>query len=808
MQRQLFPKPSIQPRSYEPGKRHTILPRYAYGLAFALVACALLLSHDNVHAQVPGICTQPDGASWPMNTQPNAGASPQRQLPWPSKSNIQNTPPKPNQFDAEAMRAFLNQPNPQPTVQPNAASPQDSKPIVNRYAPHSIHPKPSPTQSNAPVPYPNATVPNPVNSGPNLSNSGPYPTSPSLPRNTIHSVSNRLIIGRDDDDLLAPLPAPKSNIGDDLLGPPAPPNAAVDPLSNMGPDVAKEQQRQEQKVPAPANGQLAIDPHQEVFANEQYPSALTCAKCHQKIYDEWRVSGHAYSAVSPMFQRFEQAVADLVRGTAGTFCVRCHAPVATQSDFPREAPIFSGPAVFREGITCIACHRVVERYGRVNGERRIETGSPYDPVVGSWGGDGIAAVIADADNFKVKTDPNDKRPLQAIHQGAIKFEQISDSSFCAGCHQVLVQPGIALEVVYQQYRSGPACKKGVSCQDCHMGAVPGKPNGYTVGSAAEVNGKSVNTNRKHANHIFHGPSYPLAHPGIFPHNEKSLRWTAEQWLEFDHREGWGTEAFENAISRGLIPNAFPPAWSSAQERRDARKVVDDNQKLLAIKRDSATQTLENGGRIDGPFFEKAARVGTDLKLHYVISNTSEGHNMPSGSLGAQPQLWLNTVLIGPDGTHLWESGHLDTNGDLCDWHSLDVRANRFQRDTQLANFQTKFLITNVKGTEREMYLPVPVDIDPLPFFRPGAVPYTVLNHPPLIRMEAHSIPPLDSRTAHYTIPGKLLRQPGKYRLSVRLRSRVEPAYFLLFCKGTPDMQRSLNEGIIDVHPYSTEFMVR
>jgi Cytochrome c554 and c-prime len=760
--------------------------RSAYWLAILVFAWGL--PYRTVLAQVPGICTQPDGASWPMNTQPNAGAAHLRQLPLPATSGNQTLPTKTNHFDAEAMRSFLSQPNVQPNLEPNPGSHPGSKPIVNRYAPHSIHSQTSSTPFNT---------------------SGPSPTSSSPSRTTIHSVSNRFANRRDNDDLLAPLPSAKTkNDSDDLLGPPSVPNAAVDPLSNLGPDAAKEQQRQENKVPAPANGQLAIDPHQEVFANEQYPSALTCAKCHKKIYDEWRVSGHAYSAVSPMFQRFEQAVADLVRGTSGTFCVRCHAPVATQSDYPREAPIFSGPAVFREGITCIACHRVVERYGRVNGERRMETGSPYDPVVGSWGGDGIAAVIADADNYKVKTDPNDKRPLQAIHRGAIKFEQLSDSSFCAGCHQVLVQPGIALEVVYQQYRSGPACKKGISCQDCHMGAVPGKPDGYAIGAAAEVNGKSINTNRKHANHIFHGPSYPLAHPGIFPHNEKSLRWTAEQWLEFDHREGWGTEAFENAVSRGQLASTFPPAWSSAQERRDARKVVDENQNLIAIKRDSATQTLENGGRIDGPFFDTAARVGTDLKFHYVVSNTSEGHNMPSGSLGAQPQLWLNAVLIGPDGAHLWESGHLDTNGDLCDWHSLDVRANRFHRDNQLANFQTKFLITNVKGTEREMYLPVPVDIDPLPFFRPGVVPYTVLNHPPFIRMEAHSVPPLDSRTVHYAIPSKLLCQPGKYRLSVRLRSRVEPAYFLLFCKGTPDMQRSLNEGIIDVHPYSTEFMVR
>ena len=131
-----------------------------------------------------------------------------------------------------------------------------------------------------------------------------------------------------------------------------------------------------------------------------------------------------------MFQRFEQAVSELTRGTVGTFCMRCHAPVATQLQHPREASIFDGPTVFREGITCVACHRVAERYGRVNGERRIEPGNIFDPVVGNSGGDGIERVLADPDHYKVKTDPNDKRPLQNMHRGAIQFEQLSDSSFC------------------------------------------------------------------------------------------------------------------------------------------------------------------------------------------------------------------------------------------------------------------------------------------------------------------------------------------------------------------------------------------
>ncbi|XZE44763.1 multiheme c-type cytochrome [Pirellulaceae bacterium SH467] len=593
---------------------------------------------------------------------------------------------------------------------------------------------------------------------------------------------------------------------DDLLVAPTP-QAEADPLSGLGPDAKREMERAQSATSAPAVPS-GVDPHWEIFAKERYPSAIQCAKCHQKIYDEWRVSGHAYAAVSPMFTRFEQKVAELTRGTSGTFCLRCHAPVATQTDFPRDAAIFDGPAVFREGITCIACHRVVERYGRVNGERRIETGSEVDPVVGNLGGDGVQAVIADKDHFKVKTTLEDKRPLQPIHDGAIQFEQLSDSSFCAGCHQVVVQPGIGLEIVYQQYRQGPACKKGVSCQDCHMGAVPGKALGYTYGPAAEVDKKTIHPQRKHANHVFYGPAYPLAHPGLFPHNEKSFRWKPDQWLQFDHRQGWGTKDFEDWVARNPSTYAFPDAWKLAQERIDARKVIDENQKLLDYKRQTAVEILENGSQINGPLFSRSPAAGKSLDFHYVVCNTSEGHNMPSGSLGAQPQLWLNVVLIDPQGNRIWESGDLDSNGDLRDLHSLDVRAGRIQRDPQLKNFQTKFLITNIKGTEREMYLPVNVDIDPLPFFRPGTVPYTVLNHPPFIRMEAHSIPPLDSRTAKYSVPAELLTQKGTYRLSVRLRSRVEPPYFLLFCDGTPDMLTSLNEAILDVHPYSTEFTIR
>lgn len=596
----------------------------------------------------------------------------------------------------------------------------------------------------------------------------------------------------------------------DLLGGAADDGSEDDPLGNMGPDDAIPGSGHGKDKPSRGGVPEGEDPHKDVFADNCYPSATACAKCHQKIYDEWRVSAHAYAAISPMFQKFEQAISQLSQGTIGYFCMRCHAPVATQMNFDRATSIVDAPYIYREGVTCVACHRVKERYGRVHGERRIEPGPLQAPVYGGVGGSGVAKAIAEKDTYKIKLDPNSDKPGQEIHWQGIKFEQLGDSGFCQPCHQVAVHPGISLEVVWAQYRAGPACKKGISCQDCHMGLVPGKPYGYSYGAAAEMNGLSVNNQRKHSNHIFFGPGNSIAHPGLFPHNEKSLRWSIDQWLLFNWRGGWGTDAFEKAVAKKQIVVNFPDDWDSSDERRDARKVLDENLKLLEVKKASSIQVMEVGSRVEGPFFRenKTPRLGQDLHFKYRVSNISEGHNNPSGSLGAQPQLWLNVVLTGPDGRWLWESGYLDGNGDLANQHSLQVRKGMIPPDRQLFNLQTQFLTTGVKGTDREMYLPVNVDIDQLPFLRPGNIPVSVMNHPPFIRMEQKSIPPLGHKWAKYSVPGHLLCQPGNYKLTVRMRSRMEPIYFMRFVKATPEMERRMLEQTIDLHPYTVEFNVQ
>ena len=550
-----------------------------------------------------------------------------------------------------------------------------------------------------------------------------------------------------------------------------------------------------------------VDPHAEAFSRSAFPSASECKSCHEQIYREWSMSGHAYAAISPMFHRFEQKINDLTQGTIGYFCLRCHAPVATTMELRRDQPIWDGPTVFREGVTCVACHRVVQAHGKDHGERRIEPGPVEAPIVASADGLGVELAKKHADYFKVKTDPNDKRPGQLMHRRVIQFDQLSKSTFCVSCHQIAVEPGIWLEVVWNQYRASPAWRKGITCQDCHMGRVPGMAEGYSVGPAALIDGKQVTADRKHSNHQFYGPGYSIAHPGIFPINPDAERWTVNQWLQFDWRSGWGSEAFEEALREGRARAEFPDVWSEADDRMDAREILDTNLKLLGYKRELRRQVMENGASIEGPFFTASVQAGKPLKFFYNVKNISEGHNMPSGSLGAQPQLWLNVALIGPRGNHLWESGYLDSVGDLADLHSADVLARRLPLDTQLFNLQTKFLTTNLKGTDREMYLPIPFDVDQIPFIRPDTRPNTVMNHPATIRMEAHSIAATGSRRAKYRIPAHLMTEPGCYRLTVRLRSRAEPIYFMKSVDATQEMIRAMNEGILDLHAFSKTFIV-
>jgi nitrate/TMAO reductase-like tetraheme cytochrome c subunit len=538
------------------------------------------------------------------------------------------------------------------------------------------------------------------------------------------------------------------------------------------------------------------NPHDALYAESRFPSASQCAACHPLVYEEWRASAHAYASMSPVFHRFEQTINDLSNGTIGTFCMRCHASVATTLGEPREAPLWERSPVSLEGITCVTCHRVSEEYYKVNGERRIDPGPIEAPVYGPFEGDHLKGLI----------DTNSTAGRK-VHLQAIKFEQLSTSEACVSCHQVAVA-GIKLEVVWDQYQDSPAKEQGITCQDCHMAQEAGDhTSGYAQAPGAIIRGTPTPL-RKHSNHSFLGPGYPVIHPGLFPHNPEARSYSVEAWLKFNEREGWGSPEFEARLTRGEINPEFPPEWSKESDRRNAHELVQQNISTLKARMQQRVKMMEHSVRLEGPFFEEQPKLNQALNIEYTMKNLNIGHNLPSGSLGAQPEFWLNVSLTNPNGEIVWESGYVDSQGDMCDLHSQDVLDGKVPHDDQLVNFQTKFLVTNLKGTDREAYLPVNIDLDQLPMIRPAPVPSTVMNHPPFARMEGRSLPPLRTRAAPYSVPAEALKVPGRYTLSARIRSRAEPIYFMRFIGATEEMIRMMNEGIVDIHPYAVSFEVK
>src|SRR5262249_32283891 len=157
------------------------------------------------------------------------------------------------------------------------------------------------------------------------------------------------------------------------------------------------------------------------------------------------------------------------------------------------------------------------------------------------------------------------------------------------------------------------------------------------------------------------------------------KFTPQQWLKFDYRSRWGSDEFENNIPAGTT---FPPEWQNAADRKEAWLTVQSNLLQWKEREKHRRELLENASRPEGPVWESPPQVGKPLKFDYKLTNLNKAHNLPSGSLGAQPELWINVALIDPDGKVAWESGYVDSYGDVADVESRDVRARKIPFDQQ------------------------------------------------------------------------------------------------------------------------------
>jgi nitrate/TMAO reductase-like tetraheme cytochrome c subunit len=562
------------------------------------------------------------------------------------------------------------------------------------------------------------------------------------------------------------------------------------------------------KIPVAVD--YAVDQaHAACFVDESFPSAAKCKQCHPQHYREWSVSSHAYAQLSPVFNAMSNKLNKLANGTLGDFCIRCHTPVGMALNEPINMSNLDRPPSSREGVTCVTCHRINQAWGKGAGRLALVPGDLSQAVYGPIGSEVLTDVLTHPDKFGVLKTANDPTTRgRQVHAMSHRFFQQTTSGFCGTCHDVFAPNGFRLEDAFSEYKESPSAKVlGHSCQDCHMGDVPGKPNGYSMAPAAIVGNKKTPP-RKHTNHMMVGPDYSIVHRGLFPHNPQAVREenspktegglaTMRQWLVFDDAAGWGTQSFERSVPNGTV---FPQPWNDQIMRMKARRILDDQYGLLTESTWQRLQVLRAGfemGRI-----EVRKAKWNELRFRVPIRNVTPGHGVPTG-FDAERVIFLRTIVTDPFGRKVFQSGDLDPNGDLRDSHSSYVHNGKLPLDRQLLSLQSRFVTRNVRGGEREQVLNLPFSLDPLPFVRPATRPFTVLGRPIGARKHKQNIEVGGVRTAEYVLKRNQLPRRGNYTIHVQLVAGMIPVNLVHEISGVGFdygmSARNVADAVVDGH---------
>jgi hypothetical protein len=595
--------------------------------------------------------------------------------------------------------------------------------------------------------------------------------------------SNIIVAQGGKDDLLtpsAPAPAPSGSgkpSGDDLLTPApggndllTPGNKSPEDALKVAPGAAKQSDEEAKKKQAEdeARRKAADAEHEKLFLETKYPSAVTCATCHVKQFEEWSVSQHAYAQLSVVFNAMQTKININTGGTNGDFCIRCHTPLGMNLNESVYGSNLNRTPASREGLTCVACHRVNQAYGKISARMATVEGDIYSPVYGPKGGAELKRVLSKPEQYRVTTSKD--QPGRQIHREVKQAFFLTKPQFCGSCHDVTLLNGFKLEEAFTEFKASPAIRQnGTTCQDCHMGRVQGIPSGYDFGPAAIVGGVP-SRDRKLTNHTFAGPDYSVIHPGLFPQNAEAQKFkTPAEWLQFDYKAGWGTDKFENSISKDY---KFPATWQSRDERYDAQAILKVQFERLAKVRQLRLQVLRNGIHLS----EKINITKSDpsgLQFSVDVINATLGHGVPTG-FDAERLYFLEVTVKDSHGNKVYVSGDRDPNGDVRDTHSVYVHNGELEEDRDLFSLQSIFVVRTIRGGEREQILPTNLSADVLPFVRPEMRATTLVGHPAGARKHKQTIEPLGRRTATYTVPANKLRSGEHYTITVRFIVQMVP----------------------------------
>ena len=184
---------------------------------------------------------------------------------------------------------------------------------------------------------------------------------------------------------------------------------------------------------------------------EQLQDPASCKTCHPKHYQQWASSMHAYSSNDPVFVALNKRGQRETGNQLGTFCVKCHAPMAVELGLT-DGTAFDPAALpdTARGITCYFCHNVKAVSDTHNNPLELAMDTTM-----RGGAKNPAASSAHHAEYDATMDSDS-----------------NDSKMCGACHDVVTPKGVALERTFAEWQttffSEDDPKHHLSCGGCHM----------------------------------------------------------------------------------------------------------------------------------------------------------------------------------------------------------------------------------------------------------------------------------------------------------------------------------------------------
>ena len=179
--------------------------------------------------------------------------------------------------------------------------------------------------------------------------------------------------------------------------------------------------------------------------------------CHSDLRSQWTKSMHAKALDDPLYQAVLNKAKKEAGAAVGEYCETCHAPGAIMMNTIDRAK----GNIADTGITCSFCHQVTAQTANEPGNTSL--GFPQD------GPDGVYRAHI--------TDHKAMHPAGSI-------ELFGSAEFCGACHNVNHPANrTPLETTYTEWKESSYAKDGITCQNCHMSAVPDTRAPYRAAAA-------------------------------------------------------------------------------------------------------------------------------------------------------------------------------------------------------------------------------------------------------------------------------------------------------------------------------------